>query len=211
MNTTPVLKALACAFTLSAAAAAPMAFGANSTEASCAESSVSATEMAIEDAWLDGKLETSLLFNQYVNSFDIDTEVRGGTAYLKGAVESDIDRDLAGEIAKSIKGIDSVQNDLVVDKAQADVSRDSAVAQENASFVQGLKNAGLTASVKSKLLLNSNTSGMAIDVDSADGVVTLTGKVNSSEEKELAVRIAGNTEGATSVRDHLLVEPQSQG
>ncbi len=167
------------------------------------------TNSAIKDAWLEGKLETTLLFNEHLNSFDIDTEVENGVAYLGGAVESDIDRDLAGEIAKSIKGVSKVENNLVVDQSKSNTFRDTTAYEESQSFRQTVMDITLTASVKSKLLLNSNTSGMAINVDTADGVVTLTGEVGSDEEKELAARIAANTEGTRSVNDMLKVSKKS--
>lgn len=163
------------------------------------------TQAAIRDAWLDGKLETVLLFNEYLNSFDIDTEVENGVAYLNGAVESDIDRDLAGEIAESINGITDVENNLVVDKTKAGLANTSEESMERDSLKQSVADATLTARVKTELLLNSNTSGLAINVDSEDGIVTLTGEVKSEQEKELAARIAGNAEGAKSVLNRLTV------
>src|SRR5690606_17110698 len=78
----------------------------------------------VKDAWLQGKLETALLFNQHLNPFTINTEVKSGKAYLNGFVGSDIDADLAGEIAKSIDGITDVENDLQVDEAKASVARE---------------------------------------------------------------------------------------
>ncbi len=164
------------------------------------------SESAIKDAWLHGKLESALLFNEHLNNFSIDTDVKHGIAYLKGAVESDIDRDLAGEIAKSINGVTEVENELVVDKAQATMSQNNEAAQERQGFKQSVGNATLTARVKSKLLMNGNTGGMAINVDSEKGVVTLSGEVKSSEEKDLAVKLASNTSGATSVTDELVVK-----
>jgi osmotically-inducible protein OsmY len=62
--------------------------------------------------------------------------------------------------------------------------------------------------VKSQLLINTNTTGTAINVDSDEGVVTLSGEVESGEEKDLAIRIASNTEGAKSVTDQLMVRSQ---
>lgn len=164
------------------------------------------SESAIKDAWLDGKLESALLFNEHLNSFDIDTDVKNNIAYLRGAVESDIDRDLAGEIAKSINGVAKVENELVVDKAKAAMSRDSDAAKERQSFKQSVSNATLTARIKSQLLMNGNTGGMAINVDSTQGVVTLSGVVKSDQEKDLAIKLASNTSGATSVTDRLVVK-----
>lgn len=161
---------------------------------------------AINDAWLHGKLESALLFNEHLNSFVIDTDVKNGTAYLRGAVESDIDRDLAGEIATSIKGVTDVKNELAVDKAKAAMSRDSDAAKERQGFKQSVSNATLTARIKTQLLMNGNTGGMAIDVDSEQGAVTLSGEVMSDEERDLALKLAENTSGATSVTDQLVVK-----
>jgi osmotically-inducible protein OsmY len=163
-------------------------------------------QSAVKDAWLHGKLESALLFNEHLNSFDIDMDVKNGVAYLKGAVESDIDRDLAGEIAKSINGVTKVENELLVDKAKAAMSRDNDAAKERQGFKQSVSNATLTARIKSKLLMNGNTGGMAINVDSDQGVVTLSGVVKSDQEKDLAVKLTSNTSGVTRVTNQLVVK-----
>lgn len=188
------------------AAAANATEPANTTAAQRTEQG----QTAIKDAWLHGKLESALLFNEHLNSFAIDTDVNNGTAYLRGAVESDIDRDLAGEIAKSIDGITKIENQLVVDKAKAAMAKSSDATSERRGFKQGVLNATLTARVKSQLLLNNNTGGMDINVDSKDGVVTLSGAVESDQERELAVQIASNTSGTRSVSDRLMVEPAEE-
>lgn len=163
-------------------------------------------ESGMRDAWLDGKLETALLFNEHLNSFAIDTEVKNGVAYLSGSVESDIDKDLAGEIAESIEGVTNVENKLAVDKIKASTARDNDDRKDRSGFKQSVMNATLTARVKSKLLVNENTGGMSIDVDSQDGVVTLSGDVKSDQEKDLAGQIAANTDGATTVNNRLIVD-----
>jgi len=45
------------------------------------------------------------------------------------------------------------------------------------SFLRKVEDANLTAKVKSQLLWNSNTGGLAINVDTLDGVVSLSGNV----------------------------------
>lgn len=160
------------------------------------------------DAWLDGKLETALLFNDQLNSFDIDTEVRNRTAYLTGAVESDIDIDLAGAVAKSIDGIDEVENKLTVDKQATDKAKTSDAWKQKSQWRQSIDNATLTAAVKTKLLLNEHTDGLDINVDSMNGVVTLSGTVGSKAEAELAEKIAENAEGSRDVNNRLLVDPE---
>jgi osmotically-inducible protein OsmY len=86
------------------------------------------------------------------------------------------------------------------------MSRDSDAAKERQGFKQSVSNATLTARIKTQLLMNGNTGGMAIDVDSDQGSVTLSGEVKSDEEKDLAMKLAENTSGATSVTDRLVVK-----
>ncbi|MFC6669947.1 BON domain-containing protein [Marinobacterium aestuariivivens] len=52
---------------------------------------------------------------------------------------------------------------------------------------------------------NRNTGGLAIDVDTRNAVVTLSGSVKSDAEAELAGRIAQNTRGVSSVENQLTV------
>lgn len=165
-------------------------------------------ESAVKDAWLDGKLESALLFNEHLNSFAIDTDVKNGVAYLSGAVESDIDRDLAGEIAESIDGVRDVENNLSIDKDKVAMA-DSDDGETDRGFKQAVANATLTARIKTELLVNSNTGGLSIDVDSRDGEVTLSGEVDSEQEKELAEQIAKNTTGTQSVENRLSVAGNS--
>lgn len=160
----------------------------------------------VKDAWLQGKLETALLFNPHLNPFTINTEVKSGKAYLNGFVESDIDADLAGEIAKSIEGIKDVENDLQVDKAKASAAREDEDYASRQGFRQAVMDATLSASVNTQLLLNSNTSGTSIDVDTENGVVTLSGEVASDEERQLAEMIAKNTDGTRSVKNKLTIK-----
>ena len=68
----------------------------------------------VREAWLDGKVETALLLNRHLNNFTIDSEVDGNSVELEGEVESDIDKELAEQIALSVDGIEHVNNELKV-------------------------------------------------------------------------------------------------
>jgi osmotically-inducible protein OsmY len=59
--------------------------------------------------------------------------------------------------------------------------------------------------VKTKFLADERVSGLKIDVDSNNGVVTLTGTVATAAEKNAAVAIAKGTDGVKSVVDRLKV------
>ena len=69
-----------------------------------------------------------------------------------------------------------------------------------------LTDAEITSAVKTKFLADSKVGGLKIDVDTSHGVVTLTGPVHSSAEKNEAIRLAKTTAGVKSVVSKLTVE-----
>lgn len=67
--------------------------------------------------------------------------------------------------------------------------------------------AALTTKVKTALAKDAGMgTTTSINVDSADGVVTLKGKVNSAEMKKKAEEIAKKVDGVKSVKNQLRVE-----
>jgi osmotically-inducible protein OsmY len=162
-------------------------------------------EGAVKDGWIAGKIETVYALNSNLNAFEIDTDVENGIVHLTGLVESDIDRDLAGEIAKGIEGVVDVENDLMVEKTARQMATERSAANGKRTFGGWVDDATTTAAVKAKLVGNSNTKGLQIDVDTMDDLVTLSGKVSSSEIRQLAEEIAGNTGDVKGVRNQLVV------
>ncbi|MCW8870540.1 MAG: BON domain-containing protein [Proteobacteria bacterium] len=165
----------------------------------------------LKDAWLDGKVETALLVNRHLNNFEIDTDVKGRTVMLTGTVNSEIDKELAGEIAKGIEGVDKVKNKLTVEKPDTmnhEMHDDHDDHDADRSFSNWYYDSTTTATIKSKLLWNSETSGLSVNVDTMYGNVTLDGEVNSSAEKDLVEQIAENTDGVRSVDNQLTVSPE---
>lgn len=152
------------------------------------------------DAWIDGKVEASYALNQYLNPFDIDTRVSEGTVVLTGTVNSEIDRDLATEVAKSIDGVKTVENRLEIRGDEP-----SAVNEAWMSFKDDVNAATVAARVKYALIENDSTDGLSINVDVAGDTVTLSGEVASSQARELAARIASNAEGIEEVINKLEV------
>ena len=83
----------------------------------------------------------------------------------------------------------------------ADATKDAAVKTKDV-----MADATITSAVKTKLLGDTKVGGLKIDVDTKDNVVTLTGVVNSIEEKNEALRLAKTTTGVKSVVDKLVVK-----
>ncbi|MBD3648654.1 MAG: BON domain-containing protein [Pseudomonadales bacterium] len=156
----------------------------------------------VNDAWLKGKVEMALLLNRYLNSFKIDTDVDASKVTLSGKVESDIDRDLAEQIALGVDGVSAVENHLEI--APADVKTASGDDKDR-RFLQRIEDLTLTARVKSKLLLNNNVSAGSINVATTNAIVTLDGEVKNGQERDLAARIAQNTDNVVKVENRLRV------
>lgn len=163
---------------------------------------------AVKDAWITGRLETTYALNPHLNPFTIATDVENSVVTLSGTVKSDIDRDLAVQIAEGIAGISDVRSDLKVD-AQTDAELTEAADDPNRTFAQWIRDATSTARVKGNLMANGNTKGLKINVDTRNDDVTLKGVVGSQEEKLLAEMIARNTSGISQVNNELQVDEQS--
>ena len=155
---------------------------------------------AAYDAFLEGRLVTAYTVNQSLNPFDLDVNVHKQKATIGGTVETEVQRDLAIEIASGMDAILDVDDEIAVEP-ELDTQ-----ARQDDGFGDTMDDASTTAAVKTRLLSNDSTSGLSIDVDTNDSVVTLTGRVESDAEAELAKQIAYNTDGVHDVIDKLTVE-----
>ncbi|WP_324732695.1 BON domain-containing protein [Pseudomonas paeninsulae] len=153
----------------------------------------------LSEARQEGSIWTAFALNRHLSPFKIDVDVENGSALLTGSVETAVERDLAEQVALGIEGVNKVDNQLQVDpKIEPTVSSGSTLAQR-------FDDATLVATVKSKLLWNSNTEGLDIKVISENGVVTLSGSAQTPAAKELAGRLTANTDGVRQVHNLLTV------
>lgn len=158
--------------------------------------------------WQKGVIEGAFLFHSHLNAKDVRIEIQNDCAILKGYVDSEVGKSLAEQLALSVKGINQVINKLVVTPdLKGDTSKETD--RENGSQHR-LSNVTITNKVRSQLLANRVTSGMEIDVETRNRVVTLSGVVNSEAEKVLTYWIVKNTQGVTRVIDKLDVLPGHQ-
>jgi hyperosmotically inducible periplasmic protein len=142
-------------------------------------------------------LETKLAQSDELSALMIDTDVKDGVVHLSGEVKSEAEREMATQLAKTVDGVKSVQNELEVKDEQPTLAE---------RFMDGVSDAALTTRVKSRLLASQNTSGFAISVNTDDSIVTLSGEVESDTERELAELIAANTSGVEDVKNNLRIE-----
>jgi osmotically-inducible protein OsmY len=68
----------------------------------------------VDDSVITTKVKSQLASDDFLKSFQISVETYKGTVQLSGFVNSQKAADKAEEIVKSIKGVTSVKNNLIV-------------------------------------------------------------------------------------------------
>jgi osmotically-inducible protein OsmY len=68
----------------------------------------------VDDSVITTKVKSLLAADDFLKSFQISVETYKGTVQLSGFVGSQQAVDKAGQIARSVKGVKSVKNDLIV-------------------------------------------------------------------------------------------------
>jgi osmotically-inducible protein OsmY len=154
----------------------------------------------VTEARQETQIWTTYALNPHLRANDLKVSVHNGKATLSGVVEEGVNKDLAKQIALGVSGIKEVDNQIVV---QADYVVPAPASER--SYGEVIDDATITSAVKSKLLWSKYTDGLATDVDTTRGKVTLLGTADSQTSKDLAGRLAMNTRGVVSVNNKLVV------
>jgi hyperosmotically inducible periplasmic protein len=166
------------------------------------------TACGTTDPGITTAVKSKLAADDTVKATDINVDTKNGVVTLKGEVPSAAAKTRALELAKATDGVRDVVDAIAVTPAAApttgavdEAQRKTGEAARETSNVMG--DAGITAAIKTKMLADSTVSGLKIDVDTTDGVVTLKGDVASAVEHKRAIEIAKGTDGVKSVKDQL--------
>jgi osmotically-inducible protein OsmY len=161
----------------------------------------------VNDASITARIETMFLLNEHLNPFRINTTTNNGVVTLEGNVDDAIERDLAEDLARSIKDVGQVENQLKIDPNREDDSDEKVRKDDRRLSVEHLRSntqrANLRAIVRRQLEYNDRLDDADIDVEVDDDTVILTGTVSTEDQAEEAVYIAKNTRGVESVEERL--------
>jgi osmotically-inducible protein OsmY len=94
--------------------------------------------------------------------------------------------------------------------AAADNHNDNANTRAGETAKSGSNDGWITLKNKLALIADKRTSGFQTDVDTKDGVVTLSGKVDTAEAKSGATEVARGIDGVKSVDNQLQVVPEAK-
>lgn len=152
----------------------------------------------IDDATITSAVKSKLLWSKHTDGLTTDVDTRRGQVKLTGTADSATARDLAGQLALNTRGVASVDNQILVvtqKTSMADKTKD--VSKEAGKDVA---DGWITTKVKSTLLYSSNVDGSDISVDTKNGIVTLSGKVDNGAERALAIELTKNVRGVKGVQ-----------
>ena len=162
------------------------------------------------DAGITTAVKSKLAADDVVKAHEIDVDTHEGVVTLTGTVESSEQENQALTIARNTDGVASVVDNISVAPerdAAPTTGIDDRAGRMADNTMDAASDAGITAKVKTAFLADTAVSGLKIDVDTANGVVTLSGNVKSAAEKAKAVDIASKVENVTRVEDKLTVNP----
>lgn len=145
----------------------------------------------MDDSTITAKVKAALVDHDAIKSTDISVKTDNKVVTLSGTVDNQSQSDQATSLAKGVEGVSSVDNKLTIREGKADSMKGYA------------GDAATTSEVKAKLLADDIVPSRKVKVETTDGVVTLTGTVESKAQVERAESIAKAVDGVKSVENDL--------
>ena len=155
------------------------------------DSSMNKVGNFMDDSTITAKVKAALVDHDSIKSTDISVKTDQKVVTLSGFVESQAQAEEAVKVAKGVEGVTSVSDKLHV--------RDS-----KDSSVKGYAgDTAITSEVKAKLLADDIVPSRKVKVETTDGVVQLSGTVDSQAQSDRAESIAKAIDGVKSVKNDL--------
>src|SRR4029078_9352390 len=155
------------------------------------------------DSGITTSVKSKLVADDMVKARNINVDTRDRVVTLTGTAQSATEENTANEIARNTNGVADVVDRMSVISAEPGAAPTTGL---EPSIRGAGHDAAITSDVKSRLLADSDVSGLKIDVDTSNGVVTLSGIVANRGQKARATELAGKAENVVRVEDNLLVQ-----
>jgi len=138
------------------------------------------------DKEISNAVDNELFFNATTPSYLIDVQTNEGIVTLNGSVNNILAKDRAVKIARTVKGVRAVVDNIEVDAPYR-------------------SNAVLENDVDNALLSDPATDSYEIYVVADMGQITLTGTVESWQEKQLSEYVAKGVSGVKGVENNITI------
>ncbi len=143
----------------------------------------------ISDTAITAQVKTKLIGDHRLKKSDISVMTTNGVVTLDGTASNSSAKSVAEKFAKSIEGVKSVDNNLVVPGDNKHVTKAKRV----------LSDSWITTKVKAEILADSTNKGFEVNVNTVRGVVILEGRLDSQDAIDHVKDIAAKVEGVKSV------------
>jgi len=144
------------------------------------------------------KVKSAIGLSKRLSAYEIGAETRDGAVTLTGQVPSEIEKELAESVAKDTTGVKQVNNQIQVEPG---VKRSDASSRESAR-VADLE---IRADLRERLAASPELKGKDIQVNVQDRVVTLSGQVDTPQQKVGAEQLARAVSNVVNVVNNLAV------
>ena len=177
---------------------------------------------APSDAERAKSIEAQLHKDPVLSHDQLAVEVTGKHVRLSGVVDNEAERRRAEDIVRQSDPTLLIENLLQLpgdrqatpttsEKIEAGGRQAAHKAAKAAGDVGAMLSDGwITSKVKAELMTTDGVHSNAIDVDTADHVVTLRGQVRSEAERRRALSVARHARGVNRVIDQLQLVPEGQ-
>ncbi len=161
----------------------------------------------IEDAGITTAVKSKLIWSRTADGVAASVDTENGRVVLTGTASSTEAKTEAGNLARHTRGVVAVDNQLVVQPDTVTISNPATTGLPTPAddgildqAEEAVSDSWITMKVKSTLMYSSNVSSNDVSVSTVDGVVTLSGQMDSGAERALAVGLAQNVRGVKSVQ-----------
>lgn len=150
------------------------------------------------DTTTTGKVKSAFALSKRLSVYEIGVTTQTSVVTLSGQVPTEIDKELAGNVARDTTGVNQVNNQIQVEPA---------VKPSEASLREGARIADLEiqADLRERLSASSELAGKPIQINVQNRKVTLTGQVETPAQKTGAEQLTRSIAGVTEVDNQLSV------
>ena len=149
----------------------------------------------VDDASITAAVKSKLLWSKYTDELSTNVDTNRGRVILTGTADNTKAKTFAGQLARSTNGVRSVDNRLEI-KPMAASDTSSGVMHDTS---EAISDTWITNKVKSTFMYSSDVNSSDISVTTSEGIVTLSGNLDSLAERNMAVELAQNLRGVKSV------------
>ncbi len=148
----------------------------------------------IDDTVITVKVKSAYAVDPLVSALAVKVETFNGVVQLSGFVDNVEQARKAEEVAAGVKGVKFVKNNIIVKDG------------EEGTIGRYIDDSVISAKVKSAFAVDKTVSALDVKVATFNGVVQLSGFVDSAEQASKAEEIAASIKGVRSVRNNIIVK-----